>query len=253
MTTSLTDSFPEGLGSEWSRAEAYVKDSRPIWQVKKLDLKGAVDVVFYRDDVPRLVVAAETKETVGRVRTSITGDKLTIEQEGNVIICGDGNIHVSGSGNVVVGRNLNVGGVHIQFNGSVGSIDVGNSCISSTRALVAISLPHAPRVRLKGSGDITLYGLQQEELEVSISGSGNVTLNGVVQSLEVDVAGSGDVDARDLAAAYVDLSIAGSGDITAQASQSARARVLGSGDIVVCGNPPQRDHRVTGSGKIKFK
>nr|ALZ46284.1 Hypothetical protein [Pseudomonas putida]QFX78765.1 hypothetical protein pNK546KPC_0555 [Pseudomonas aeruginosa]QNI17210.1 Hypothetical protein [Pseudomonas sp.]QLG05362.1 hypothetical protein [Pseudomonas aeruginosa]QNI15767.1 Hypothetical protein [Pseudomonas aeruginosa] len=40
---------------------------------------------------------------------------------------------------------------------------------------------------------------------------------------------------NELTAATVDLSVAG------------------SGEILVYGNPAQRDHRVAGSGKIKFK
>ncbi len=188
-----------------------------------------------------------------RVLTSISGDKLIIEREGNVIIASGGNIHVSGNGNIVVGRDIHVGGIHIQFNGPKGSINVGGRSTSAGRVLVAISLPIAPQVRVKGSGDISLYGLQQKEFEVSVKGSGDVTVQGTVHNLEVDIAGSGDVDARDLAAAAVDLSVAGSGDIKASASQSARARVAGSGDIVIYGNPAQRDHRVSGSGKIKFK
>ncbi|EOT7855925.1 head GIN domain-containing protein [Pseudomonas aeruginosa] len=251
MTTSFTDFFPEN--SKWSRPENFIKESRPIHQVKKLIIKGAVDVVFFRDQSPRLVVAGETKEAVERVHTTLSGDKLVIEQEGNVIIAGGGSINISGNGNIVVGRDIRINGVQMQFNGPVGSIDIKGASIGTGRVLVAISLPIAPRVRVKGSGDITLYGLQQDEFEASVQGSGDVTVQGTVQSLEVEVAGSGDVDARELTAATVDLSVAGSGDISAYASQSARARVAGSGDIVVYGNPAQRDHRVAGSGKIKFK
>jgi len=49
------------------------------------------------------------------------------------------------------------------------------------------------------------------------------------------------------------LSVSGSGDIDAYVTQSVKARVAGSGDIVVRGNPPIRDHSVAGSGDIKFK
>ncbi|HGN1515710.1 MULTISPECIES: hypothetical protein [Pseudomonas] len=43
MTNSLTEFAPEAKGTEWDRAKDYVKDSRPITQVKKLDIKGAVE------------------------------------------------------------------------------------------------------------------------------------------------------------------------------------------------------------------
>ncbi|HCR1674454.1 head GIN domain-containing protein [Pseudomonas aeruginosa] len=245
MTTSLTDFFSEN--PKWSRPESFIKESRPILQVKKLILKGAVDVVFFRDQTPRLVVAGGTKEAVDRVRTILSGDKLVIEQEGNVIISGGGSINISGSGNIVIN------GVQMQFNGPVGANDIKGASIGTGRVLVGISLPIAPRVQINGSGEITLNGLQQDAFEASVQGSGDVTVQGTVQSLDVEIAGSGDVDARELTAATVDLNVAGSGDISAYASQSARVRVAGSGDIVVYGNPAQRDHRVAGSGKIKFK
>ncbi|MHC8338490.1 GIN domain-containing protein [Pseudomonas sp. HLT2-19-2] len=43
------------------------------------------------------------------------------------------------------------------------------------------------------------------------------------------------------------------GTIDAYVSNSVKARVAGSGDIVIRGNPPIRDHSVAGSGDIKFK
>ena len=43
------------------------------------------------------------------------------------------------------------------------------------------------------------------------------------------------------------------GDIEAFIRSEVRARVAGSGDILVRGNPPHRDHSVAGSGKIKFR
>ncbi len=41
--------------------------------------------------------------------------------------------------------------------------------------------------------------------------------------------------------------------IDAHVTAEVCARVAGSGDIVVRGNPPVRDQRVAGSGKIKFR
>ncbi len=51
------------------------------------------------------------------------------------------------------------------------------------------------------------------------------------------------------------LSVAGSGDSETEAftRSEVRARVAGSGDILVRCNPPHRDHSVAGSGKIKFR
>ena len=118
---------------------------------------------------------------------------------------------------------------------------------------MSLALPESPAGKIKGSGDVTLLDLRQDALDLEIQGSGDITVSGEVTRLHVQVAGSGDVDASELIAESADLSVAGSGDIEAFVRSDVRARVAGSGDIVVRGNPPRRDDRVAGSGKIKFR
>lgn len=178
----------------------------------------------------------------GSIKTQLEGDKLVIEQDGVSISGGGANIHVSGTGNIFIGGTINVGGrqggITMQF---------------KERCIVGVALPQAPSIRIKGSGDVTLYDLQQTILDLGVQGSGDITAFGRVDLLDAEVAGSGDVDASELVATSVKLSVAGSGDIDAYVSNSVKARVVGSGDIVICGNPPIRDHSVAGSGDIKFK
>ena len=227
--------------SEWARAANYEKEERPMRAVRKIVVKGAVDVVFFRAPAAHLVVAGESRDAIRGIQTRFDGNKLVIEQEGISISGNGGNIHVSGSGNIVAGGNIYVGG-------RGGGISIGHG-----RCIVGIALPEAPSIRIKGSGDVTLYGLQQASLDLGIQGSGDITAFGQVEHLEVEVAGSGDVDASDLMAMSASLAVAGSGDIDAHVSQSVRARIAGSGDIVVRGNPPVREHSVAGSGDIKVK
>lgn len=231
-------------GSAWERAAKYEKEERPMRSVSKIVVKGAVDVVFFRAPAPHLVVAGENQEVICSIKTHFEGNKLVIEQEGVSISCGGGSIHVSGSGNIVIGGS----GGRFSVSGNGNNISIG-----SRHAIVGIALPEAPSIRIKGSGDVTLYDLQQSVLDVGIQGSGDITALGRVEHLDAEVAGSGDVDASELVAMSADLSVAGSGDIDAYVTQSVKARVAGSGDIVVRGNPPSRDQSVAGSGDIKFK
>lgn len=223
--------------SVWEHAANYEKEKRPIRLVRKIVVKGAVDVVFFRSPSAHLVVAGENQEVI-----RLEGDKLVIEQEGVSISGGGANIHVSGTGNIFVGGTTNVGGreggITMQFKG---------------RCIVGVALPEAPSIRIKGSGDVTLYDLQQTILDLGVQGSGDITAFGRVDLLDAEVAGSGDVDASELVATSAKLSVAGSGDIDAYVSNSVKARVAGSGDIVIRGTPPIRDHSVAGSGDIKFK
>jgi len=249
MTVSLMSAAHEE--NEWKAADGYVKEERPVKQVRKLLVKGAVDVVFFTDSKPQMVVAGENRDVVSRVKTYVEGDKLVVEQEGITIQGGGGRIQVSGSGNIVAGGSIHIGGrggMSMSFEGSS-----ANVVVRSGSVLVGLALPEAPMVGIQGSGDVVLYGLNQSSLEISIQGSGDVAAFGRVDELEVEIAGSGDVDASDLVAAAARLSVAGSGDIDAHVTRSVKARIAGSGDIVVRGNPAARDHSVAGSGKVKFK
>lgn len=239
--------MPSGMAensSAWSRAASYEKEERPMRPVCKVVVKGAVDVVFFRAPGAHLVVAGETQDSIRGIKTRFDDSKLVIEQEGESISVAGGSIHVSGSGNIVAGGTIYEGG------GRRGSSSV---VIGQGRCIIGIALPEAPSIRIKGSGDVTLYDLQQPVLDVGIQGSGDITAFGQVEHLDVEVAGSGDVDASELVAMSAELSVAGSGDIDAYVRQSVKARIAGSGDIVVRGNPPIRDQSVAGSGDIKFK
>lgn len=228
--------------SAWKRIENYVKEERPLQSIRKIVVKGSVDVVFRRCDNPMLIVAGETAEAVESVKTYFKGGKLVIEREGMTI-------------SMVAGRD-------IVFHGSVsGSFVLGDivdgkpmgASISQGKVVVGVGLPEAPAVKNKGRGDVTLLDLRQAVLDLEIEGSGDITAYGQVAHLEVEIAGSGGVDASELIADRASLSVAGSGDIEAFIRSEVRARVAGSGVILVLGNPPHRVHSVSGSGKIKFR
>lgn len=234
---------------EWNVPASYITENRPLQQISKLAVNGAVDVVFRRSSTPTFYVAGETAEAVASVKTHYEGDRLIIEREGSTFNFSGGSVTINGSGNVVV-NGTRVGSAQ---QGHAADSKSTTTVISQGKVIVGLGLPEAPSISLQGSGDIGLIDLKQHALAVSIKGSGNVTASGTATSLSVDVAGSGDVDARDLITTNASLSIAGSGDIEAFVRSSVHARVAGSGDIVVLGNPQQRDHSVAGSGKVKFR
>lgn len=228
--------------SAWDRTENYIKEERPLQGARKIIVKGSVDVVFRRYDTPTLVVAGETAEAVESVKTYIDNGKLVIEREGMTISFGNGNMIFHGSvGSFTVGDIVNGKATGTSMN------------INRGKVVVGVGLPEAPAIKIKGSGNATLLDLLQSGLELEVQGSGDITASGTVSSLTADVTGSGDVDACDLVADRASLTVAGSGDIEAFVRSDVRARVAGSGNIVVRGNPPRRDPTIAGSGKIKFR
>jgi len=106
-------------------------------------------------------------------------------------------------------------------------------------------------VELAGSGDITvLGGAAFGEVEIELAGSGDIIVEGKCSELEIELAGSGDVDAEGLKCREADISIAGSGDVKAHASKLAEVMILGSGDVVLYGNPDKIKSRTMGSGDV---
>lgn len=224
----------------------YQTEERTLHTIRKCVVDGAPEVIFIRSDRPCLVVAGESKEVIANLKTRIMGDTLYIEQEGISISVNSVRINMVGNGCVIAGGDMYVSGS--------GRVRGGTTVTTaSTKVVVGIALPEAPSFQLRGSADLVLQDLKQRNLDLSIRGSGDIEAFGTVDILNVEIAGSCDVDVSELVARSASLSIAGSGDIEAYVTQQVHARIAGSGDIKVRGNPPIRDHSVAGSGKIKFK
>ena len=124
---------------------------------------------------------------------------------------------------------------------------------TSNKIIIECGSAYVDRVNIKGSGDVELETVSGPRLDICIKGSGDVKAAGAVKALNVEVKGSGDVDLSELKSDIATLTVKGSGDIRANVSNELSARVSGSGDIKIKGNPPLRNITENGSGRIKFK
>lgn len=113
-----------------------------------------------------------------------------------------------------------------------------------------IQTPALASVRVAGSGDIEVRGIEGPSFEVGIAGSGDVYLSGRADEVRVEIAGSGDVDADDLRAARGVVRITGSGDVDVHSSEELDVEIRGSGDVVYSGNPSVRQ-KIAGSGSVE--
>lgn len=93
-------------------------------------------------------------------------------------------------------------------------------------------------IGINGSGDIRMDQVAGKDVEVSINGSGDVEINGgTCENLEIDINGSGDVEAKELKCVDVDVEVSGSGDSVVFASNSIIFDSSGSGNVDVYGKP----------------
>ena len=101
-----------------------------------------------------------------------------------------------------------------------------------------------------GSGDLQLSAVKGGAVEFSIAGSGDVKAAGTAVSTKIGIAGSGDVDAAALAAKTASVSIAGSGNVRANATDTAKVEIVGSGDVEVLGGAKCSVSKA-GSGNVR--
>jgi Putative auto-transporter adhesin, head GIN domain len=134
-----------------------------------------------------------------------------------------------------------------------GTLVIGNtpgSFSTESPMSVDVTVPSLSALKLSGSGNIVVDGVDAKSLAVDLPGSGTLTGSGTATQLEVSVGGSGVVRLTDLVATHARAAVGGSGSIFLVATDSLDASVSGSGAIVYLGSPTTVTKNVTGSGAI---
>lgn len=106
---------------------------------------------------------------------------------------------------------------------------------------------------VNGSGDIDLISAKTDRLSIDVKGSGDVEVSGTCTDIDIEVKGSGDVEARDMACAAGEIGIMGSGDVAVTLNESVDVGIMGSGDVVVYGKPEKVSTRAMGSGDVTLR
>lgn len=116
--------------------------------------------------------------------------------------------------------------------------------------VVDVATPALDGLRISGSGDATVTGLNGGALRLEVSGSGDIMAQGSVDELRVSLSGSGDLSLYGLATRRATLAIAGSGDVALSVSEALDATISGSGDVRYRGSP-RVTSSVSGSGSVE--
>jgi hypothetical protein len=247
----------------WARTAGWAVEERPVAGTHKIVVTGSASVVVCRGQHARMLVATENPDDLVRIHTDVVGSKLVIEQEPTVIY---GNSAVSGArgpvtqffhnvvihGGVAAGNIINTNGRRRSAAATAELGTAANIVQGAGRTMVAIVAPDIKAISIKGSAEVFLFDVDQSDLSLDVKGSALVEAKGRVQQLEVDVSGSGNVNARELVAQHSDVSVSGSAVVRVRADEAVRARVSGSGRVRIWGNPPKRDHKVSGVGDVQF-
>jgi hypothetical protein len=89
---------------------------------------------------------------------------------------------------------------------------------------------------ISGSGDIDIGVLAVQQAQFSVAGSGTITAAGSATDVAMRIMGSGDIDAKAVTSRRASISIAGAGNALANAAETAKIEILGSGDVTLTGS-----------------
>lgn len=135
-----------------------------------------------------------------------------------------------------------------------GVLKIGSKgSFSTTRApVVRVTLPSLEAVRLSGSGDAEIRGLQGGTLSLDSRGSGGFHApSGRADRVTLRLAGSGESDLTRLQVAHFAVDLSGSGEARIRADDSIDATVNGSGAVLYGGAAADVEVQVNGTGSAR--
>lgn len=226
-------------------------ENRPIdARVVQVVMSGPIDLILRPSANPELYVKGDPK-LVSRVTTRIEGNTLYVATRGIFISTGQSEqtrvelnlpaierVQLQGSGD---GHIKGFKGARLELS-QRGSGDLQAD----------VDYQHV-QASLTGSGDLQLQLAQSETVDMTIQGSGDATLRGQTKQMTAKLMGSGDLNATSMKTGQLTIDLYGSSDAKVYVSDELKARLTGSGDLHVQGNPPRKQVQKMGSGEIYWR
>jgi Putative auto-transporter adhesin, head GIN domain len=119
-------------------------------------------------------------------------------------------------------------------------------------ARVTVAAASVRGLLINGSGDVTLSGVEEDELEIEVEGSGEIDASGTVDRLTATIEGAGDANLSDLAARTAHVSVRGAGDADLNVSEQLDVEVHGAGDVTYRG-AARVQSSIEGAGDLRHE
>lgn len=182
-------------------------------------------------DVPADVIFTQAAPGAGAA-IKVTGpqrlvDRVVIENGGIGLKDNDG-----------TGGSFKINGHGVHLSGDVSQLSI------------EITAPAVTSFTLNGNGNLYLKAYDQPALSLTINGSGNVEAQGKTRKVELRVSGSGEADLRGLETGDARIAVAGSGEVHAAPSGVAEIDLAGSGEVYLTQKPAVLTSNVAGSGEV---
>lgn len=184
--------------------------------------------------------------------TGITMDGVQIKQ-GERGIKGT-NIGLVVGGDLVVHGNQTFdvagGTVRITTTGRVERRDTVAGFTPGPDCVVVICQPECPEMTLSSASAALLQGVQQDELDITLSGASRVEAQGAVSKLYIDASGAASASLGALDAKDIKLHASGSAQVTVAPREAVRGDASGVARVTINGSPAHRDIEVSGLAKV---
>lgn len=118
---------------------------------------------------------------------------------------------------------------------------------------VEIEGPSPSAISMTGTGHLSATALNGRALALNVSGNATIQAAGSIDHVSVAISGTGTVDTSAIHARALDADVTGTAKMHAFASESAKVRVSGIGDIRIAGRPAQRQIDRTGLATVSFE
>ena len=105
-------------------------------------------------------------------------------------------------------------------------------------------------VKIGGSGDVELTGIDVPAIEIEIEGTGGVSAAGTADRLDATIQGAGDADLSQLAVRTATVLVQGAGQARLDVSDSLDVKVQGAADVVYRGSP-EVTQDIQGAGDVR--
>ena len=179
----------------------------------ELTVKGSVDVV-YKESKTTNVQIVGSENVVKYVDVKQSGNTLIVNQKNNA--------------------SINLVGTKLRVEVYAPNVKKFLSAGSSDIAIYSNIVRDEIVCGIKGSGDISAYGLKADKIVVGIEGSGDFKARRRdATNIDLGVVGSGDIELKTVKAGKISAAVEGSGDVKISngVAQEANLSAKGSGDI----------------------
>jgi hypothetical protein len=130
-------------------------------------------------------------------------------------------------------------------------IDTRGSFRTRHTPVVRVVAPGLDSLRARGSGDVSIRGIDERTLSIVLVGSSDIMVEGRAADVSAALYGSGVIDLTSVRSPRMAVALYGSGDARVRTDEELSAVVYGSGNIEYAGEPRWLDERVLGTGEIR--